>query len=188
MIEFLTFLIAIQAVIFSNFAVCEERPPSLQVTTTAKISTAKKVSIKFIVENTGPISLEILKSSLPNHRAVDFLKYEMEVVSAFEGENGESGCDELLENVYIDDAGFGVENVAPGEKIENTISLNFIYPNIGDIIGKCDVIFFWSYRPKIEGEIVADRVAGAIAISRSLTVSPASTVSIPLRNFPVKQK
>lgn len=79
------------------------------------------------------------------------------------GSSTRGDCPRLKEIIFIDDGKLGNTTINPGQHIKQSIKLSDRYSNTAQVIGKCDTVVFWSYKPDKEtGD--SQRLSGAILL------------------------
>lgn len=79
------------------------------------------------------------------------------------GSSTRGNCPRLKEIIFIDDGKLGSTTVHPGQHIKQSIKLSDRYSNAAQVVGKCDTVVFWSYKPDKEtGD--SQRISGAILL------------------------
>lgn len=75
-------------------------------------------------------------------------------------------CPKPIENVYIEDGLLGTMTIQPGQTITQAVKLSTRYANLQQILGKCDLVVFWSYKPELTTG-AAERQAGSVVFPAS---------------------
>lgn len=100
-----------------------------------------------------------------NLQAVSFLDYRK---SRF------VKCPKPIQNILIDDAGVGVEKISHNAVLEQRIDLNEVYGNMSKILGRCDLVIYWSYKIDVQSGPQIERLAGALVIPSDINLDKRS--------------
>lgn len=73
-------------------------------------------------------------------------------------------CPRPKEKIEINDGLLGTTTIKPGQSVQQKIKLSDLYFNTNEIVGKCDLVIFWSYKPEFESGEHTERLAGAVVI------------------------
>ena len=68
-----------------------------------------------------------------------------------------------------------------------TIDLNERFANLGKIIGRCDLVVFWSYKPNLGVGVDVSRISGSLLISALRRLNEPSVANAEIRFFDVKK-
>ncbi|MGO1000772.1 hypothetical protein [Lysobacter sp. CA196] len=72
-------------------------------------------------------------------------------------------CPRPADKLVIDDGVLGTMTIQPGQSIKQAVSLSGRFTKIREVLGKCDLVVFWSYAPESENG-VGERLAGSIVL------------------------
>lgn len=132
------------------------------MTTSSSIDTSRgDATLNFDLAFSGSKPIVLARSSIPGVQkdaiwiGVDFFPVS--------GENFHP-CPEPVEKIFINDGLLGTATIQPGQSMREVVKLSDRYSNIGDILGKCDLVVFWSYKPKLETGDYSERLAGAFVL------------------------
>lgn len=130
---------------------------------------ASAASLEFRLKyyGTDPISASV--ENLPGERLFHFLSLRAERYTVY-GTSPLIRCPQPRERIFIDDPGVGYKTIMPGQEISQTIDLFKLYDNLEEIIGKCDLVVFWSHKIDLEGDYQTPRLAGAAVFPATLDI------------------
>lgn len=130
----------------------------------AKDASSAVIVFRLRYEGIRPIKANV--AWLPGERVFRFISFKADSFPIYDN-NPFVYCPKPLEWVFIDDPGVGYKTISPGEDLIQEIDLFKLYENMPNILGKCDFVFYWSYKVYLDG-YDAPRVAGTVVIPATL--------------------
>lgn len=117
--------------------------------------------LTFSLTLSGPSPVVVTKSSMP-----DIQKNAIWTSAEYFPNYGDDyhPCPRPKEKIEINDGLLGTTTIKPGQSIQQKIKLSELYFNTNEIVGKCDLVLFWTYKPELESGETTERLAGAIVI------------------------
>ena len=123
---------------------------------------AGDAELTFNLTFSGPNSVVVARSSMP-----DIQKNAIWTSAEYFPNYGDNyrPCPKLKEKIEINDGLLGTITIKPGQSFQQKIKLSDLYFNANEIVGKCDVVLFWTYKPELESGEHTERLAGTVVIT-----------------------
>ena len=145
----------------------------VDVTPRAYMSGVAEVGFSITYEGHDSIVAE--RATLPGGR-IEPIRFHVEGYAVDDAEIFHA-CPAPEQRLIIDDGAIGEVRIAPGQTLTHVIDLRKNISNLKEILGKCDLVLYWTFRPLLKG-MRADRAAGAVVIPASLKMEPSKAVTM----------